>query len=297
MKKIPVVWSNDDISFGQADKLKRQLKFIDKFGIKGSFFVIPRSVDEGEEIIQEDGKRTIDKDKKLLDVIEKAKKVGHTFHQHGYVHSAYECGIPEFEMIDFSDEVKKLFSIKRFEIEKSHTVDIIAEKLELGRKIWRKAFGEEPDGFRPGWGAYCLDYYRALELLGFKWASTRIILWTSWVWGQGKFEFKEKFREGIIPFPHKIGKIIEMPMSGDYSFKVKKEDVDKFFKLAVEEFNLCWENNYPFVLLSHWHGLERDGTDTGYEVHEKLLPYLIKSNKAEFITMPQLYEMYKNGKN
>jgi len=297
MKKIPVVWSNDDISFGQAEKLKRQLKFIDKFGIKGSFFVVPRRVAEGEKIIQEDGKKTIDKDKELLKIIEEAKKNGHEFNQHGYVHSPYECGIPDLEMVDFSEEVKKLFSIKRFEIEKSYTVDAIAEKLELGRKIWRKAFGEEPVGFRPGWGAYCLNYYRALELLGFKWASTRIILWTSWVWGQGKFEFKEKFRKGIKPFPHKIGKIVEIPMAGDYSFKVKENDVDKFFKLAVEEFNLCWKKGYPFVLLSHWHGLERDGTDTGYKVHEKLLPYLLQSGKAEFITMPQLYEMYKNGKN
>lgn len=297
MKKIPVVWSNDDISFGQSDKLKRQIEFIDRFGIKGSFFVVPRRVAEGEGIIQDNGKMTIDKDVELLKTIEKAKRNGHQFYQHGYVHSPFECGIPELEMLDFSDEVKRSFAVKRFEIEKSHTVDVIAEKLELGRKIWRKAFGEEPEGFRPGWGAYCKNYYRALEILGFKWASTRITLWTSWVWGQGKFEFKEEFRGGIKPYPHKVGKVLEIPITGDYAFKVKKEDIDKFFNLAVEEFNLCFERGYPFVIVSHWHGLERDGTDTGYKVHEKLIPCLLESGKAEFITMDHLYERYNNGKN
>lgn len=257
--------------------------------------VIPRRVAEGEKIIQKGGKMTVDKDTELLKVIEEGKKKRHQFHQHGYIHTPFECGIPDLEMLDFSESVKRSFSTNRFEIEKSQTVDVIAEKIELGRKIWRKAFGEEPEGFRPGWGAYCLNYYRALEILGFKWSSARITLWTSWVWGQGKFDFKESFREGIKPYLHKIGKILEIPMSGDYAFKVKEENIEKFFNLAVEEFNLCWENGYPFVLVSHWHGLERDGTDTGYKVHEKLISYLLESGKAEFITMSHLYERYKNG--
>jgi peptidoglycan/xylan/chitin deacetylase (PgdA/CDA1 family) len=296
MGKIYVVWSNDDISFGQADKLTRQIDFIDRYGIKGSFFVVPRGVAKGEKIIEEDGKMTIDKDRELLKVIEKARVKGHRFYQHGYVHTPFECGVPELEMIDFSAEVKRSFSSERFEIEGSHTVEVIAEKIELGKKIWRRAFGEDSEGFRPGWGAYCINYYKSLEVLGFRWASTRIVLWTSWVWGQGNFDFKEGFRKGITPYPYKIGRILEIPIGGDYAFHVKEGDIDRFFSLAVEEFNLSLENNYPFVPVCHWHGLERDGTDTGYKVHEKLIPALLKSGKAEFVTMDEIYKRYSGVK-
>jgi len=295
MKKIPFVWSNDDISFGLTEKLKRQIDFIDGFGIKGSFFVIPRRVAEGEDIIQKNGKMTIDKDIPLISAIEDAKKKGHRFYQHGYVHSAYECGIPDLEMIDFSAEVKKQFSSRRFEIEQSITSEVIAEKIELGRKIWRRAFGEESPGFRSGWGAYCSNYYKALEILGFEWSSTRICLWTSWMWGaQGKFDSKEGFRDGITPYPHRIGRLIEIPI-GAY---MKEEDFNRFFNLyinlAMEEFNLCWEKGYPFVVVSHWHRLEKDGIDTGYKIHQKFLTSIIETEKAEFMTLEQIYSRYKD---
>jgi len=296
MKKIPFVWSNDDISFGQSDKFKRQIEFLDNLEIKGSFFVVPRRVANGEEVIQENGKMTLDRDSQLLDLIEDARKKGHRFYQHGWVHTPYECGIPDLEMLDFSGEVKKQFSTRRFEIEQSIKLEVIIEKIELGRKVWRKAFGEDSPGFRPGWGAYCSDYYKALEILGFRWSSARIYLWTSWVWGQGIFEFKEGFREGITPYPHKIGRIIEIPIGGDYGFKVKEQDINRFFNLAVEEFNLCWSNGYPFVFVSHWHGLERDGTNTGYKVHQKFITYIIESERADFMTVEELYEKYRDRK-
>jgi len=40
---IPVLWTNDDIHFGKAAELKRQLEFIDELEIPGVFFVVPRS--------------------------------------------------------------------------------------------------------------------------------------------------------------------------------------------------------------------------------------------------------------
>ena len=117
-------------------------------------------------------------------------------------------------------------------------------------------------------------------------------MWTSWVWGYEKFDFKESFRENINPYPYKIGNILEIPMVGDYAFNVKKENIDRFVNLGLKEFNTCWEKGYPFILVSHWHGLERNGS-TGYKVHKKLIPEIIKSGKAEIMTISQLYKKYQ----
>lgn len=282
---IPVVWSNDDISHSQSPQLQRQLDFIDDLGIPGSFFIVPKN-----------GNGPIDEDPELLATIASARQSGHTFHQHGYQHDAFECGVPETWMLDFSPPTRERYDLERLEIEKRHTYEAQLRMLEAGRRIWRRAFGEEPIGFRPGWGAMCRAHYRALETLGYGWTSSRLICKTSWLWNQGMWEAPMEFREGLSWTIEPIAdtSVLEIPMTGgDYGFRVHNEldKIQAMAELGMREFEFCHERGLPFVFVSHWHGLQH-GEDAGYAVHKLFIEALQASGKAEFMTMTALYERH-----
>ena len=100
MKKTAFLWTNDDIGFGKADKLRRQLEFLDELGIPGTFFVVPIM-----------GGKTLADDAELVDVISRAREQGHDFHQHGTRHGPFECGVPETWMLDFSPDVWRTIKV------------------------------------------------------------------------------------------------------------------------------------------------------------------------------------------
>jgi peptidoglycan/xylan/chitin deacetylase (PgdA/CDA1 family) len=280
MATIPFVWSNDDITAGGAVRLTRQLEMIDRLGISGVFFVIPRDNYE---------KRNIDSDLELMRVIEKSRARGHEYFQHGYIHTPFESGVPETWMLDMAPDVRNQYDVKRLEIEKQHTLEAMLEMIANGAKIWRRAFGTNSVGYRPGWGAFCGNLYRALEQLGFEWCSARIPSPTSWKWNNGKWDEPMNFREGVAAGPSCIGRIIEYPLGGDYAFMVPNEParIDAMVGLGIQELGYYHERGLPMIVCSHWHGLERNG-GTGYAVHEKLLPAILRSGKVQPMNMTQL---------
>lgn len=281
--KIPFVWSTDDISPGLAPELGRQLEFLDSLGIPGTFFVVPfRSTD------------TIDGDEELLSMMRNARERGHEFQQHGTRHDAFECGVPETWMLDFSPPTRRRFDEDRLEIEKGHTLEALTRMLDEGRRVWRAAFGEDPTGFRPGWGAFCGNFYRALDALGYRWVSSRVVSTTSWLWNQGLWDAPMEFRENVPWKPERLpdSALWEIPMSGgDYAFKVpnKPEKIEAMVDLGFREFEKCREQGIPFVMVCHWHGLERND-NSGYEVHRRLLPRIAESGNAEFMTLSALVD-------
>jgi len=281
MDRIPFLWTNDDIGAGQSEKLLRQLEFLAEYGIPGTFFVVPFR-----------GERSLGDDAELLETIAHAREKGHEFYQHGTRHEAFECGVPETWMLDFSPEVRRRYDEQRLEIERYHTFEALARMLEEGRRVWRDAFGEDSPGFRPGWGAFCGTLYRALDALGYRWVSSRIVGPASWLWNQGLWDAPRGLRECIPWAPHVIQdtSLWEIPMTGgDYAFKVpnEPEKVEAMVELGVSEFEFCHQQGVPFVMVCHWHGLERN-QDSGYAVHRRLLPRIIESGKAKFVAMSEL---------
>jgi len=297
-KTIPVVWTNDDIRFGQSAELRRQLEFLDRHGIPGVFFVIPRR--RGEPY------RDLDEDKELLTLIEKARGRGHEFYQHGFIHTAFECGVPELGMLEHSPLEKRRFDEERGDVEMRHTLEAQLEMLEAGRRIWRRAFGEDSVGFRPGWGAFCNNFYKALTILGFEWVSSRLPCFTSWDWNRGVWDTPICFREALPtkPYFHPQG-IREYPIAGDYGFRVPNDPkrIDAMAGLGMQEFEVYFERRDPMLIVSHPHGLQFPGAvnelpahpqGTGYAVHEKLIPTLINDGRANFMGMKELAARYGN---
>jgi peptidoglycan/xylan/chitin deacetylase (PgdA/CDA1 family) len=274
---IPLVWTNDDICAGTADKLKRQVDFLRPLGIKGVFFVVPLN-----------DNRPLDEDAELLRAIAAAREEGHEFFQHGCRHTPFECGVPETWMLDFAPEVRRRYDAERLEVEKGHTLEALAGMIEAGRRIWRKSFGEDPKGFRPGWGAFCGNLYRALAALGFEWVSSRIVCPTSWLWNQGIWDAPIDFRPEVPLLPHRIEGVLECPIAGDYAFRVPDEPrrVEAMAELGLAEMKHHHRERAPMLICSHWHGLERNG-DSGYAVHERMLPRMLESGLVEPMNMSE----------
>lgn len=288
--KIPVVWTNDDIHFGRSAELRRQIEFLDQYGIPGVFFVIPRSIGNGD----------LDQDRELLTLIEAARGNGHEFYQHGFIHSAFECGVPELGMLEHDLPAKRRFDENRGALEEQHTLEAQIEMIASGMRIWRRAFGEDSAGFRPGWGAFCNNFYKALALLGFEWVSSRIPCFTSWDWNRGVWDAPINFRDAVptAPWIHPQG-IREFPIAGDYGFRVPNDPkrIKAMANLALQEFEIYFERRDPMLILSHCHGLEYSGAvggaaphpgGTGYAIHEIMLPALLRDGRAHFMGMKEL---------
>jgi len=287
---IPVLWTNDDIHFGRAAELKRHLDFLDELEIPGVFFVIPRS-----------GGGDLDQDVDLMRLIESARGRGHEFYQHGFLHFAFECGVPDLGMFSLDPAAHREFDVRRAEVEALHTFEAQVGMLDNGRRIWRRAFGDDPVGFRPGWGAFCTNFYRALAALGYQWVSSRLPCMTSWLRNAGKWDAPIDFRDEISTAPHLLEEgIWEFPIAGDYGFTVPNEParIDAMVDLGLAEFAVYAGRGHPMLVVSHPQGLERSGTGdgtlpphprgTGYAVHSKLFPALRATGRVRFLKMSDL---------
>lgn len=277
--RVPFLWTNDDITFGKAEPMQRQVDFLDRFGIPGVFFVIPHH------------QQPITDDASLMKVIESARGNGHEFYQHGYKHTAFESGVPELWMLAFSEKTAIEYDERRLEIERDHTLDAMVRMIAKGAAIWHDAFGEPSPGYRPGWGAFCNNLYHALDIMGFDWVSSRIPCITSWLYNQGKFDAPRVFREAVPAAPFRIGdQLWEYPLGGDYAFRVPNEPdkIDLMVEQAMWELDHYRAIEAPMIVCSHWHGLEHnDGS--GYAVHEKMLKQMLDDGAIEPMGMAELH--------
>ncbi len=281
MSTVPLIWSNDDIGYGLAPQLQRQLDFIDRFGIKGVFFVIPRSIDHD---------KGVDEDPALLRVIDQARADGHEFYQHGYVHDAFESGVPETWMLDLGPAAKRRYDVQRLAIEQHHTLDAMVRMLDNGRRIWRRALGEDSPGYRPGWLSFCGNLFRALAVLGYDWCSWRVPCPTSWLWNNGQWDLPMDFRADVPAHPTQEHGLTHYIAGGDYAFRVPHETdkIDAMVDLAMREMRHYHAHGWPFIICLHWHGLA-NFNDSGYAVHDKLLTQLLSSGQLQPMGMADLH--------
>ncbi len=290
MHTIPFLWTNDDIQYGQTAQLRRQLEFLDRMGIPGVMFMIPKNLKN----------QTLADDPDLLRLVEKARGKGHEFYQHGYIHMTFESGVPALWMLDlvmdFEPKIRCDYDARRLEIERGHTFEALTAMIEAGHRIWRRAFHEESAGYRPGCGAFCGNLYRALEALGFAWISSQISLPISWLRTPKRWDQPVTLDPKVPVKPWRIGALWEFPLGGDYGFRVPMDEakIEVMADLGWNEFCFCHQQKAPFTLVSHWHGLEYEG-GTGYRVHERLVSRILQSGMAEPMGFAGLLKRYSSS--
>ena len=282
--KIPLIWSNDDITVGLRPKMERQLEFLSGLGIKGSFFVTPRP---------DQGRKRLADDSGLVALLKEAIAGGHDVNQHSTTHVCEENGTADLRMFDLmGDAMKVKHSTQRFMLERLWQADALEAQIGWGREAWIEAFGAPSDGFRPGCGAFCTGLYTALERLGFKWASSRLVSMTGWMWADGKHNYPVQWEGPERPF--RQGALVEFPILDDVCFRIPKDRIDAHVELGWKHWEHCVEQSTPFLLVSHFFSLEHEG-GTGYATHERLLKRILDSGRAEPMTIAEYYRRLARG--
>lgn len=283
-KKIPFIWSNDDITVGKIQSMERQLSFLKKHGIKGTFFVVPRP---------NGGKSKLTDDKPLIELLKEAAKEGHDMQQHSVTHVCIENGTADMRMYDLMGDTARLeYSTLRFSYEKMWELPNIQANIKWGMDEWVAAFGAPSPGYRPGCGAFCSNMYKALKNLGFEWSSARLVSMTGWMWADQKYDYPIRFDGPAKPFPQ--DGLIEYPILDDVAFKVHENKINDFVELGWKLWEMCVEKNDPYLLVSHPFALERiEGA--GYAVHDKLIPRILETGLAEPMTLNEYHTRVKAG--
>jgi hypothetical protein len=289
--KIPFIWSNDDITIGLSEPMQRQLDFLARWDLKGTFFVVPllRRKDPEGRIRP----TPLTNDPGLISLIKAAMRDGHDAHQHSVTHACEENGTADLRMFDLmGDGAKVQYSNERFVFERIWEVDAIEAHIGWGRKVWTEAFGAPSEGYRPGCGAFCGNMYTACERLGFKWVSARVVSMTGWMWAARHLDYPVRLEGPGRPFRH--GKLMEFPILDDVAFRIPRADVDRFVDLGWQHWQKCVERRFPFLLVSHHFALAHD-EGTGYAIHEKLLPRILDTGLAEPMTISEYYRRVEAG--
>ena len=283
MSKIPFLWTNDDIRHGAYDAMARQLDFLARFSLKGTFFVVP--IQKGADHLSDDPK--------LVELLKQAAADGHEMHQHSVTHHCIENGTADLRMFDLmGDQAKLDYSNQRLLWERLWQVDALEAHIGWGRSEWIKAFGEPSPGYRPGCGAFCANMYRALENLGFQWCSSRLVSITGWRWSAGQYDYPVQLETS--PLPYRLGKLMEFPILDDVAFRLPREKIDDYVEMGWQLWQMCVERNAPYLLVSHPQALERED-GAGYAVHEKLLPRILESGQAEPMTVHEYHRRLEAG--
>lgn len=282
--RIPFIWSNDDITNGKLQSMERQLAFLDRHGIKGTFFVVP---------CPQGGKVELIEDQPLVNALRDAKRAGHDPQQHTVTHHCIENGTADLRMYDLmGDEARLMYSTQRFDYEKLWELENLQANIKWGQTVWTEAFGEPSPGYRPGCGAFCANMYKALENLGFEWCSARLVSMTGWMWASGKWDYPIRFDGPARPWMQ--GNIMEFPILDDIAFRIPQNKVDAMVDLGWKMWEMCVQRNDPYLLVSHPFALEHE-EGTGYQIHEKLIPRILDSGMAEPMTLHEYYTRAKAG--
>jgi peptidoglycan/xylan/chitin deacetylase (PgdA/CDA1 family) len=283
-KKIPLLWTNDDVTAGGQRYFNRLVPLAESLGLRGTFFIIP---------CPNGGKKRLTDDPGLIADVKAAMANGHEAHQHSTTHVCPENGTADLRMYDLMGmDAKAFHSSHRFILERLWQVDALEAQIAWGRRVWTDAFGAPSEGFRPGCGAFCGNMYKALANLGFKWTSSRLVSLTGWQWVFGNENYPPSW-EGPVR-PTITEGVMEFPILDDVAFKAPFEKIDQFVELGWTHWQKCVEKNWPFITVCHTGQMEVHN-DSGYRIHEKLFKRILDTGHADPMTLGQYYRAVKAG--
>jgi hypothetical protein len=134
--------------------------------------------------------------------------------------------------------------------------------------------------------------YMALENLGFEWVSSRLMSMTGWMWQAGRGNYPVRLEGPCRAYWQ--GGLLEIPILDDVAFRVPEGEEDRYVELGWRLWLECLAAGVPYHLVSHFHGLERNG-GTGYTVHRKLLRRILDTGEAEPMTVGQYQVRVRAG--
>jgi peptidoglycan/xylan/chitin deacetylase (PgdA/CDA1 family) len=243
----------DDISpeYLSVDEFMNLIKFLDEIDITCTFFVVPY------KILSNSGKR-------FTSCLRIALKKGHELALHGYNHVKNEFGV--FYPIPLPLPFPPIKKQK--------------ERLEKGLAFLANIIGVKPFGFRAPFYLHNNSTLKALSILGFRYDSSATLYKPA-----HNLRFRIKWLRVWRPFIK--FDIIEVPVSGDYTYSLNGNNFNEFLKIALRDFERVKSHNGVFVLNNHPKRFKNFG--------EQFLRILVRSisKKTEFLRLCDVAEIYK----
>lgn len=209
----------DDISpaYLSIPKMEWLVNFLNELEINCTFFVVP---------CQNYNPRLR---REFAAFLRSATAFGHELSLHGYKHAKNEFGyfypvpLPVVPIPSLSKQKKR---------------------IGLAKEALIQLAGVEPLGFRSPFYLYNSATLDALSSLNFKYDSSKTLFkpthGTRW-----------RIRWSRHPKPHKVRGIIEIPVSGDYTYNLKDENLLSSIGRALRDFNWIRSCNGVFVMNIH----------------------------------------------
>ena len=276
------VLTNDDAGGQQPERFEELLDFLAQVQVPATFFVIPAA-----------GGEQLDKKPQWLNLLHRALDEGHELQLHGFVHGAFEFGVPPDFMLDIMPDQKARWAQEPQAIQADHILDILTDKLTRGKEIFHRALGYEPLGFRSGCLAICDNMHRALAGLGFHWTSNLVVNPMGWRYINRQYAAGEPWQPDVPPHPftYQAG-LVEVPMLSEYTWYLREADLDRHFDLARADWDKAGPASGVFVTLSHYYAMTGEWS-TGLRVYERLFDHVQEQDNVKFCTVSQLLEHHR----
>lgn len=232
-------------------ELRRLISFLNEMKVVCTLFVVPNEY-ESYSAMEE-----------FASCLRNASDHGHELALHGYAHTKNEFG--------YFYPIPLPISLPTFEKQK--------ERLERGIENLIDLTGVRPLGFRAPFYLHNSVTLRALSSLDFFYDSSATIYKPAY-----GMRLRVRWLRDCKPFITQG--IIEIPVTGDYTYRLKSCDFIDFFRNAMRDFEWIKSHHGVFVLNNHPQRL----TNTGYRFLRVLMKKL--SKKTEFLRLCDVAEMY-----
>jgi hypothetical protein len=258
----------DDVAmegYSSEAHLANILKFCAEEDIKATFFVVPRF----------NGK-PLKPGGEYSSLFREALEAGHALAQHGLDHDRFQFGIPPQMVLDLPHEgpAREHLAKHRKEIEESLTVDNLRALLREGRNILENAIDGDVEGFRAPCLSICDNLFKALELEGYVYDSSRCFQKGAWDL------INEKENPVICPITRELfesyqtgGRIRTFPLSAEYAWYLTRNKYDAFLQLAKHDFDACMKEGIPYVPVCHVSPVQEGEGTCGFDLHRELIAH------------------------
>jgi peptidoglycan/xylan/chitin deacetylase (PgdA/CDA1 family) len=233
-------------------ELKRLINFLDEVKVACTFFVVPygdRSYPSATE--------------KFTSYLRVALDGGHELALHGYRHTKNEFGC--FYPIPLPIPLPTLKKQK--------------ERLEKGLANMMSLMGVRPLGFRAPFYLHNNVTLKVLSSLDFYYDSSETIFKPA-----HGMHLRIKWLRDCRPFVREH--VMEIPVSGDYTYNLKRSNFSDFLRIAVRDFEWVKSRQGVFVLNNHPQHL----SDNSYRFLRTLIKQL--SKRTDFLRLCDVAKMY-----
>lgn len=279
MAETLFVLTNDDPGGQEPELFAELLDFLREQAVPATFFVIPNA-----------GGESLEHKPRWVELLHRALDEGHELQHHGYVHTAFEFGVPPPFMLDIMPESKAQWQRDPAPFTAQHTQAILTDKLAKGREIFQKTLGYAPQGFRAPCVAICDNMYTALHALDFQWSSNLVVNPMGWRYINRHYDAGEPWQSTFVPRPyHHASGVIEAPVHSEYTWYLTEAEIDRHFALAKADFDRARQAGDPFVAMSHYYAMTGPWS-AGLRVYERLFAYARELGNVRFVTLSQMLE-------